>query len=208
MGVNIGTIQTNCRKPAHNEPDADSRASADHGTEQLMIRYQQADPVATAALVNLVSPQLYRFFASRTNRAGAEEMLQDAWRRIHRSRHSYRPGEPMLPWLYAIARSVRADSCRQRHRISSPETGVDVLYAPSTQTDDASNRTPFEEFVGELPKGQREVVTLLRVTGLSIEEVARATSSTEWAVKQRVHRAYQRLREFLRARRHGGEPSC
>ena len=97
MGVNIGTIQTNCRKPALNEPDADSRASADHGIEQLMIRYQQADPVATAALVNLVSPQLYRFFASRTNRAGAEEMLQDAWRRIHRSRHSYRPGEPMLP---------------------------------------------------------------------------------------------------------------
>ena len=76
---------------------------------------------------------------------------------------------------------------------------------PSIQTDGASSRTPFEEFVAVLPKGQREAVTLLRVTGLSIEEVARATSSTGWAVKRRVHRAYQRLRWLLRTRSHGVE---
>ena len=203
MGVNIRTIQANCRKPTHYEPDADSRVPGDHGMEQLMIRYQQADPQATAALVNLVSPQLYRFFASHTDRTGAEDMLQDAWRRIHRLRHTYRPGAPTLPWFYAIAQCVRPGSCRRRHRISS----LDVSHAPSIQIDDASNRPQFQEFVAGLPKGHREVVTLLRVAGLSIEEVARATSSTEWAVKQRVHRAYQRLRDYLRARRHGGELS-
>jgi len=76
---------------------------------------------------------------------------------------------------------------------------------PSIQTDGAKSRTLFEEFVAGLPKGQREAVTLLRVTGLSIEEVARATSSTGWAIKRRVHRAYQRLRRLLRTRTHDVE---
>jgi len=38
---------------------------------------------------------------------------------------------------------------------------------------------------------------MLKVNGLSIEEVARATSSTVGAVKQKAHRAYERLRELL-----------
>jgi RNA polymerase sigma-70 factor (ECF subfamily) len=41
------------------------------------------------------------------------------------------------------------------------------------------------------------VLTMLKVNGLSIEEVARATASTAGAVKQKVHRAYDRLRALL-----------
>ena len=96
--------------------------------EQLMKQYQQADSAAAAALVELLSPQLYRFFASQMgSRTDAEDMLQDAWLRIHRVRHTYRPGEPLLPWVYAIARCVRVDSYRKRQRILSHETPADVL---------------------------------------------------------------------------------
>ena len=48
-----------------------------------------------------------------------------------------------------------------------------------------------------LPESQREVLTMLKVNGLSVEEVARATSSTAGAVKQKAHRAYRRLRDLL-----------
>src|SRR3984885_3861985 len=96
--------------------------------EQLMARYQQADPSAVTALVERLSPQLYRFFASQLgNRADAEDMLQDAWLRIHRVRHTYRAGDPVLPWVYTIARRVRVDNYRKRIRMSSRETSVDVL---------------------------------------------------------------------------------
>ena len=96
--------------------------------EQLMARYQQADPAAVAVLVERLSPQLYRFFASQLgNRADAEDMLQDTWMRIHRVRHTYRAGDPVLPWVYTIARRVRVDNYRKRYRISSREMGVDVL---------------------------------------------------------------------------------
>jgi RNA polymerase sigma-70 factor (ECF subfamily) len=72
--------------------------------EILMGRYQQADSAAAASLVEILSPRLYRFFASQMgNSNDVEDMLQEVWLRIHRVRHTYRPGEPLLPWVYAIA---------------------------------------------------------------------------------------------------------
>jgi RNA polymerase sigma-70 factor (ECF subfamily) len=180
------------------QPDAGGFPYASPDIEQLMARYQRADPAAPAALVKLLSPQLYRFFAGPMgSKTDAEDMLQDVWLRIHRVRHTYRPGEPVLPWVYAIARRVRVDDYRKRHRITSRETSVDVLPEASVNKDERSCLPRFEELVAALPESQREVVTMLKVDGLSIEEVARATSSTVGAVKQKAHRAYERLRKLL-----------
>jgi RNA polymerase sigma-70 factor (ECF subfamily) len=57
----------------------------------------------------------------------------------------------------------------------------------------------FEALVAALPEAQREVITMLKVGGLSLEEVARATLSTAGAVKQKAHRGYDRLRKLLRS---------
>src|ERR1700726_2803502 len=139
--------------------------------EQLMARYQQADPGAVAVLVERLSPQLYRFFASQLgNRTDAEDMLQDTWLRIHRVRHTYRPSEPLLPWVYAIARRVRVDSYRKRERIASRETSAYVLSELPAHEEETSNLPLFEELVASLPESQREVLTMLKVNGLSIEE--------------------------------------
>jgi RNA polymerase sigma-70 factor (ECF subfamily) len=179
-------------------PDADASAPSGPDLEQLMMRYQQADTTAVSVLVERLSPQLYRFFASQMgNRLEAEDMLQDVWLRIHRVRHTYRLGDPLLPWVYAIARRVRVDSYRKRRRIASHEMGVRVLPEPPVQQHETSNPPAFDELVAALPESQREVLTMLKVNGLSIEEVARATSSTVGAVKQKAHRAYGRLRDLL-----------
>ena len=63
----------------------------------------------------------------------------------------------------------------------------------------------FEELVVVLPESQREVVTMLKVDGLSLEEIARVTSSTTGAVKQKAHRAYDRLRRHLERATKGPE---
>jgi RNA polymerase sigma-70 factor, ECF subfamily len=174
--------------------------------DELMARYQQADPAAVAVLVERLSPQLYRFFASQLgNRADAEDMLQDTWLRIHRVRHTYRAGDPVLPWVYTIARRVRVDNYRKRYRISSREMGVDVLPEVSKHNDETNSLPSFEELVVVLPESQREVVTMLKVDGLSLEEIARVTSSTTGAVKQKAHRAYDRLRRHLERATKGPE---
>ena len=90
--------------------------------EDLMLRYQQADAAATSMLIGQVSPLLLRFFRSQCgSRAEAEDLLQDTWLQIHKVRHTYRSGEPLLPWIYAIARHVKVDSYRRSQRIRSRE---------------------------------------------------------------------------------------
>jgi RNA polymerase sigma-70 factor (ECF subfamily) len=163
-----------------------------------MARYQQADPKAPAALVGTLSPPLLRFFIGQgASREQADDLLQETWLRIHRVRHTYRPGMPVLPWIYAIARRVRVDGYRRTRRIAQHETAMDVLPERTAQVEVRNSGPAFETLVAALPAAQREVLTMLKVGGLTLEEVACATSSTVGAVKQKVHRAYDRLRRLL-----------
>jgi RNA polymerase sigma-70 factor, ECF subfamily len=171
-----------------------------HGTPEYWMRlYQQADPAAPAALIAMVSPALLRFFRyNAASREQAEDLLQETWLKIHRMRHTYRPGERLLPWVYAIAHHVRIDSYRRSRRIAARETALDpMLDPPGSQ--EAYESIHFESLVATLPDGQREVITMLKAAGMTVEEVARATSSTVGAVKLKAHRAYERLRELLQA---------
>jgi len=66
--------------------------------EGLMLRYQQADGTAAAALVEQLSPHFYRFFTSQFGSSTeSDAMLQKLWLRIHRVRHTYRSSAPLLP---------------------------------------------------------------------------------------------------------------
>jgi RNA polymerase sigma-70 factor (ECF subfamily) len=163
-----------------------------------MERYQQADPEAPATLVAALSPALLRFFKSQVaSREQADDLLQETWLRIHRVRHTYRPGEPVLPWIYAIARRVRVDGYRRTRRITLHEIAMDAPPERSVEAEAKNPAPAFDTLVAALPEAQREVVTMLKVGGLTVEEVARATSSTVGAVKQKAHRAYERLRRLL-----------
>ena len=166
--------------------------------DRWMKRYQQADPDAPATLVGALSPALLRFFKSQAaSREQADDLLQETWLRIHRVRHTYRPGEPVLPWIYAIARRVRVDSYRRTRRITLHEIAMNVLPEPPEKVKTRQPGPTFDTLVAALPEAQREVVTMLKVGGLTLEEVARATSSTVGAVKQRAHRAYELLGKLL-----------
>jgi RNA polymerase sigma-70 factor (ECF subfamily) len=163
-----------------------------------MQRYQEGDPQAPGILIAAISPGLLRFFRTQAaSRQQADDLLQDTWLRIHRVRHTYRPGAPVLPWIYAIARRARVDGYRRISRIMRHETAMDGLPEPSARAETRDTLPPFETLVADLPEAQREVLTMLKVGGLSLEEVARATSSTVGAVKQKAHRAYDRLRKLL-----------
>jgi len=178
--------------------------------EMLMARYQEGDFAAATALIDRISPQLHRFFVAQfASRADADDLLQETWLRIHRVRHTYRPGQPVLPWFYAIARHVRVDHYRKALRTSAREQRLEetskVVRGESGKADD------LEALLATLPESQREVIEMLKVAGMSLEEVARATSSSVGSVKQKVHRAYKKLREKmsgmgLRKGQSGGKP--
>jgi RNA polymerase sigma-70 factor (ECF subfamily) len=72
-----------------------------------------------------------------------------------------------------------------------------MLSEPRPCVETGNSRPTFETLVAVLPETQREVVTMSKAGGLSLEEIARATSCTVGAVKQKAHRAYERLRRLL-----------
>jgi len=166
----------------------------------LMVRYQRGDSEAIDELVRSLSPLLWRYFMSpHISRSDTEDLLQDCWVRIHRARHTYRPSDPLVPWIFAIARHTRLDGYRQRRRRESRETLVATPpeVAVSGENPTLSDSTRFTRLLQTLPDSQREVILMLKVSEMSLEEVARATSSTVGAIKQKAHRAYARLREII-----------
>lgn len=163
-----------------------------------MVRYQQGDFAAATALIGRISPHLHRFFLAKSmSRTDAEDLLQETWLRIHKVRHTYRPGEPALPWFYAIARHIRVDHYRKSIRTTARERELEAMSKVVSPPP-----LPFgelEALLAPLSESQREVIAMLKVEGMSLEEVARATSSTVGSVKQKVHRAYKKLRETIGA---------
>ena len=166
--------------------------------EALMVRYQEGDFTAATALIHRLSPRMHRFFAVQfASRASADDLLQETWLRIHEVRHTYRPGEPVLPWLYAIARHIRVDHYRRTGRRSARELSLDETPEMSAPAATQAATLSMEELLAPLPPSQREVVEMLKIAGMSLEEVARATSSSIGSVKQKAFRAYEKLRERL-----------
>jgi len=171
----------------------------DGNLEMLMARYQEGDFAAATALIEGISPQLHRFFVAQfASRADADDLLQETWLRIHRVRHTYRPGEPVLPWFYAIARHVRVDHYRRAMRTRAHEQRLEeISTAAATASGKSGQADDLRDLLAPLPESQREVIEMLKVAGMSLEEVARATSSSVGSVKQKVHRAYKKLRQTI-----------
>jgi RNA polymerase sigma-70 factor (ECF subfamily) len=172
-------------------------AAAQTELRDLMVLYQAGDRNGMDELVRRVSPAILRYFlASSVLRWEADDLLQECWIRVHRARHTYRSTEPVLPWVFAIARHTRLDAYRKSRRRQFREVLTanppDFLVAPNRSEDPGPER--FEQLLECLPDSQREVLVMLKVSGMSLEEVARATCSTVGSIKQKSHRAYQKLR--------------
>jgi RNA polymerase sigma-70 factor (ECF subfamily) len=175
----------------------DSESSLD----TLMARYQAGDFTAARALIERIGPQLHRFFmAQSASRSDADDLLQETWLRIHRVRHTYRLGEPVLPWFYAIARRVRIDHYRRTSRTTARERRLEeVPDVTATLPPEETQGDDLEALLAPLSESEREVILMMKEAEMSLQEVARATFSSIGSVKQKVHRAYRKLRDRMDA---------
>lgn len=170
----------------------------DQQIEKWIERYQQGDAEAIDLLVDRLSPILFRFFVSLgANRPEAEDLLQETWLRLHKARQTYRAGAPALPWIFAIARHTRLDYLRRMIRVRQNELQVDILPERPVEPKE-DEEVDILPLLALLPESQREAVVMTKLSGMSLEEVAQATGSTVGAVKQKVFRAYEKLRALTR----------
>jgi len=144
-------------------------------------------------------------------RARAEELAQDVFLQIYRTRATYQPRARFTTWLYRMVTNACVSEVRRadyRGRIQSldnpPPGGEDpapVIDAPTRSSEDAAvGRETIEALqhaVADLPPQQRAALLLARVEGMSYEEVAGSLSCSVSAVKSLIHRATVTLRERL-----------
>lgn len=176
-----------------------------------MERYASGDDRAFA-VVHAGLYQRMRLFLLRLSRspALAEDLLQEAFMRMHRARGSFAPGSRVIPWAYAIARNAHTDHARSAHarRVRSLEQEDDEGSArnelpaePGSSAEEVhiakQTAKVVEDALARLPAAQREAFVLIRYEGLSVADAARILGATENAVKLRAFHAYEALRSAL-----------
>jgi len=181
---------------------------------RLMLAFCSGDAAAFDALFRRWSAPLLRYLARMLRDAAlAEDLVQEAFLRVHRARDRYAPDARFSTWLYRIATNLALNELRRpqrRARHESPdEAGGPALVSPAVGPDDAADaRRSAERTLGlleSLPEKQRAALCLAAVEGLSYAQVAEALEVSESAVKALVHRARSSLADRLRAGAGGEE---
>jgi RNA polymerase sigma-70 factor (ECF subfamily) len=132
----------------------------------------------------------------------ADDLLQETFMQIHRSRRTYQPGRPVTPWIYAIARHVHLMKRRSTGRRTRFEDGM----AADARTADASHDSIGSIVDGDLvrralrevPADQREALLLHHVEGWSFVEIAARLGIRVNAAKTRAFRGMRKMRDHLK----------
>jgi RNA polymerase sigma-70 factor (ECF subfamily) len=168
----------------------------------LMARAQKGDSRAYEELLQLLARDARGFVGRRVGWTDwVEDVVQEVLLTVHRARHTYDPSRPFAPWFYAIVNSRLVDGLRSRKRVSTREVvdgeALDRIPAPSAAGGRSDVSEELARAVSNLPRVQREVVSLLKYDDLSVRDVARRLGMSEAAVKTTAHRGYKALRKTV-----------
>jgi RNA polymerase sigma-70 factor (ECF subfamily) len=169
---------------------------------ELMAAYQQGDLEAFERLYWALRPRLLQYLSVLTRSRGhAEDLLQETFLQIHRSRSTYEPGRAVMPWVVAIARHVYLMDLRRRTRIQRREVAMDdppELPVPP-EAEAWADRQRLQQAMATLPAEQREAVILHYVWGFTFEEIAATLGIRTVTAKVRAFRGMRRLKRALAA---------
>ncbi len=168
--------------------------------EELVVRYQ-------ARLVRVLEHLVGR-------RELAEDLAQEVFLRVYRSRQQYVPGAKFATWLFTIANNVASNAMRDRSRrpevtLAGSESGplgarpMDRLVQasssamPTRQIDKAEIREVVRMAMESLSQRQRLAVLLNKFEGMSYADIANAMELSPQAIKSLLSRARENLRQML-----------
>ena len=166
-------------------------ASSDAELRALMLAALDGDAVCHRALLGELRVRLQSYFGRRLPPASreAEDLVQDCLIAIHTRRASYDRAQPLLPWVYAIARYKLIDHLRRRgHRATVPIGDHEAETAVPDGSAAVEARQDVERALAALPARVRALVEDHKLRELSVRETAARAGMTETAVKVAVHR--------------------
>jgi RNA polymerase sigma-70 factor (ECF subfamily) len=184
-------------------------AALDYDAE-LMLRVKEGDGASFGLLLEKHrSPVVHFLYRMVQNQAVAEELAQEVFLRVYRSRSSYEPTAKFTTWLFRIATHLALNSLRDgKNERLQERLDKDSTDMPARQVSD--NRPSVEQkmvyqvrleevrqAVAALPEKQRAAVLMHKYEEMEYSQIARVLRCSESAVKSLLFRAYETLRARL-----------
>ncbi len=203
------------RLDARPNSGAGANAALDPASDAaVMLRLAAGDEGAFNFLVEKYHRAMIHFlFRMVHNQAVAEELAQEVFLRVYRSRESYRAEAKFTTWLYRIATNLAVNHARDtRHERSAQTIYLDAPDEETGTTPDVADDEPSVEqkllrdermaairkHVMALPERQRMAVVMHKYQGMDYRQIGDVLKLSESATKSLLFRAYQTLRDKLK----------
>lgn len=200
---------------SRSNPDAKFPAALDPASDAaVMLRVAAGDEASFNYLVGKYHrPIMHFLFRMVRNQAVAEELAQEVFLRVYRSRESYRAEARFTTWLYRIATNLAVNQARDtRHERAAQPVYLDAADEETGTTPDVADSEPSVEqrllrdermaairkHVMALPERQRMAVLMHKYQGMDYRQIGEVLKLSESATKSLLFRAYQTLREKLK----------
>ncbi len=181
---------------------------------QVMLRVKAGDQSSFDYLVQKYRrPMISFMYRMARNTAAAEDLAQEVFLRVYRSRASYEASAKFTTWLYRIATNLAVNHARDT-RHERPEVTVSLdepaeesgttLELPDGQLTAEQNLVRRERLmairskVEALPEQQRLAVIMHKYQQMDYKQIAEVLKKSESATKSLLFRAYETLREQLK----------
>ena len=184
-------------------------AALDYDAE-LMLRVKEGDSASFGLLLDKHrTPVVHFLYRMVQNHAVAEELAQEVFFRVYRSRGTYEPTAKFTTWLFRIATHLALNSLRDgKNEKSQERLDDDSNDMPARQVSDQRpsveqtmvRQAKLEEIrraIKTLPEKQRAAVLMHKYEEMEYAQIAKVLSCSESAVKSLLFRAYETLRARL-----------
>jgi RNA polymerase sigma-70 factor (ECF subfamily) len=173
---------------------------------QIIERALQGESGAFAAIVDAYKGMIFNLaFRMTGNRQDAEDLSQEIFIKAYRNLRQFDRRKRFFTWLYTIGLNVIRNHVKKKGRATIREDAARNSYNPGTDRDShaeldfmqAQEVGRLEVCLMDLPDDLREAVVLRFYQGLSFEDIASVSDASAGAVKMRVYRGLERLKQLM-----------
>lgn len=180
--------------------------------EELIAEFQEENEAAFTLLVGRFKDPLTNFvFRFIGDWDDCNDIVQETFVRVYRSKHSYKPVAKFSTWVYTIATNLAKTQLRRKKLRSvvtfwgkgdSEREALNDIPDEGSQTDALVETSIREQRIQKaldaLPAKYKEVVVLRDIQELSYEEIAAISGLKIGTVKSRINRGRTHLQEMLK----------
>ena len=179
--------------------------------EDVMEQLQAGVVQAFDIIVQRYKDRLHNFLYRYThNHEDCEDLVQETFLRVYRSRHSYERIAKLSTWMYTIALNLAKTMYKKKKRMTTvsmhedPDDSEsremqfeDTVVLQDDQLHQKMSVAQLEDALMKLNEDFREVIVLRDIQQLTYEEIAEITDTAMGTVKSRINRARQQLQDLI-----------